>query len=370
MEKRGIYTKVFILLLFLALVCTVPVQAAGVRLSKSNMTMSKGKSYTLQVKGSADKVKWSSDKSSVVTVNAKGKVTAKKIGKAVITAKVGTQKLTCKVTVKKSIIKKVKKPVINSHGTVYASIPALGVSFKVRENKVQYGASAMKFVYAYYAYCVKNWGNRKLTYVSNGATVTESLKTCARKAVELSDNDASHAIFEYIRLDSSRRAGFMKWMQKALGKKVPVMSEGSKYRIGYNDRSAYCPYTTAKEMTAFWKYIWKDGYKNPKKMKLKRYQDFFSFSKTVWLYERGDIYEEHGKIGWLLYNGDQSFSAMTNGAFYRIQLGDGKTYTMFVSYMEDHINSQTNIFPSINKVVSYVKYLGECKLEKQGKLVK
>lgn len=367
---KNTYKKILILLTLLALACATPVQAAGFRLSKSNISISKGKSYTLQAKGASKKVTWSSDNRSVAVVDAKGKVTAKKVGKAVITAKSGTEKRTCKVTVKKSIIKKVKKPRVPSTGTVYAAIPALGVSYKVRENKVQYGASAMKFVYAYYAYCVKNWENKKLTYVRDNATVTESLKKCAQRAVQESDNAASHAIFEYIRLDNNRRAGFLKWMEKALGKKVPVMSDGSKYRIGYNDSRAYCPYTTTKEMTSFWKYVWKDGYNNPKKMKLNRYQDFFSFSRTVWLYERGDIYEEHGKIGWLLYNGDPSFSAMTNGAFYRIQLGNGKTYTMYVSYMQDHINNKTNIFPTINEVVSYVKYLGECKLEKQGKFVK
>lgn len=369
MQKHS-YKKIFMLLAFLALICATPVQAAGFRLSKSSITISKGKSYTLQAKGASKKVSFSSDKPSVAVVNAKGKVTAKKIGKAVITAKSGTEKLTCKVTVKNSIIKKAKKPSIPSTGTVCAAIPSLGVSYKVRENKVQYGASAMKFVYSYYAYCVKNWGNKKLTYARDNATVTESLKKCAERAVRDSDNAASHAIFEYIRLDNKRRADFMKWLEKALGKKVPVMSDGGKYRIGYNDSRAYCPFTTAKEMTAFWKYVWKDGYINHNKMKLKRYQDFFGFSQTWRFYTRGDIGEEYGKIGWLIYNGDPSFSAMTNGAFYRIRLGDGKTYTMFVSYMEDHINQKTDIFPTIDKTISYVKYLGERKLEKQGKLAK
>lgn len=58
---------------------------------------------TLKVKGSDKKVKWSSSRKSIATVSSKGKVTAKKPGTAVITAKVGKKKLTCKITVKKRI---------------------------------------------------------------------------------------------------------------------------------------------------------------------------------------------------------------------------------------------------------------------------
>ena len=46
-------------------------------------------------------MKWSSNKKAVATVSKKGVVKAKKIGKAVITAKVGDKKLKCRVTVKK-----------------------------------------------------------------------------------------------------------------------------------------------------------------------------------------------------------------------------------------------------------------------------
>lgn len=45
------------------------------------------------------KVKWSTSNKKVATVNSKGKITAKGIGKATITAKVGSKKYTCKVTV-------------------------------------------------------------------------------------------------------------------------------------------------------------------------------------------------------------------------------------------------------------------------------
>lgn len=46
-------------------------------------------------------VKWESSNKAVATVNKKGKITAKKAGKATITIKSGSKKTTVKVTVKK-----------------------------------------------------------------------------------------------------------------------------------------------------------------------------------------------------------------------------------------------------------------------------
>lgn len=76
-------------------------QAATIRLSKSKYTMYVGKTYTLKVKGTKRKAKWSSSKKSVAKVSSKGKVTAIKAGKAKITAKVKNKKLTCTIIVKK-----------------------------------------------------------------------------------------------------------------------------------------------------------------------------------------------------------------------------------------------------------------------------
>lgn len=75
------------------------VQTDNVTISQKKVTLIKGKSTTLKIKGTKQKVKWTSSKKSVATVSSKGKVTAKKKGTAVITAKVGNQKYTCKVTV-------------------------------------------------------------------------------------------------------------------------------------------------------------------------------------------------------------------------------------------------------------------------------
>ncbi len=78
------------------------VQAATVKLNTSKKTLKVGKKYTLKVKGTKKKVKWTSSNKKVATVNSKGKVTAKKKGTATITAKVGNKKYKCKITVIKT----------------------------------------------------------------------------------------------------------------------------------------------------------------------------------------------------------------------------------------------------------------------------
>lgn len=75
------------------------VQAASVKINKSKLTMNVKEKYTLKVKGTSKKAKWSTSNKKVATVNSKGKVTAKKKGTVTITAKVGSKKYKCKVKV-------------------------------------------------------------------------------------------------------------------------------------------------------------------------------------------------------------------------------------------------------------------------------
>lgn len=70
-----------------------------VKLNKTSISIQKGKTYTLKIKGTKKNPKWSSNKKSIATVSKKGKVTAKKAGNAVITAKIGKKKYNCKVRV-------------------------------------------------------------------------------------------------------------------------------------------------------------------------------------------------------------------------------------------------------------------------------
>ncbi|MCR5702309.1 MAG: Ig-like domain-containing protein [Lachnospiraceae bacterium] len=97
MRKLGTWIMCMILLLGVVQV-SVPVQAK-VRMSCKKLQMEVGSTKSLKLKGTKKKVKWSSNKKKVVTVSSKGVVKAKKIGKAIVTAKVSGKKYKCKITV-------------------------------------------------------------------------------------------------------------------------------------------------------------------------------------------------------------------------------------------------------------------------------
>lgn len=100
-QTKKLVLSLLMFCMILATTTSIPkVQAASkVKLNKTSVTLEKGESVTLKLKGTKKKVTWSSNKKKVVTVTKKGKVTAKKAGTAKITAKVGKKKYTCKVTV-------------------------------------------------------------------------------------------------------------------------------------------------------------------------------------------------------------------------------------------------------------------------------
>ena len=79
---------------------TTPVKPS-VKLDKTSLTLTKGKTYTLKttVTGTNKTVSWSSSNASVASVDKNGKVTAKTKGTATITAKVDGVSASCKVTV-------------------------------------------------------------------------------------------------------------------------------------------------------------------------------------------------------------------------------------------------------------------------------
>ena len=90
---KKLLTRLFIAMLILTFTPTMNTQAkAKIKLNKTKISLQRGKTYTLKVKGTKKKVKWSSNKKTIATVTRKGKVTAKKQGTAVITAKIGKKK--------------------------------------------------------------------------------------------------------------------------------------------------------------------------------------------------------------------------------------------------------------------------------------
>ena len=100
--KKGLIAIVLTLAMIITMLPNQSVMAAKKpKLNKTKLTLTVGKSTTLKVYNTKKKVKWSVNKKSIVKITSKGKVTAKKPGVAIVTAKVGSKKLKCKITVKK-----------------------------------------------------------------------------------------------------------------------------------------------------------------------------------------------------------------------------------------------------------------------------
>ena len=70
------------------------------KLNKSKLTLKKGKSFKLSIKGKVGNTKFTSSDKKVATVSKKGNIKAKKKGKATITVKTNGMKLKCKITVR------------------------------------------------------------------------------------------------------------------------------------------------------------------------------------------------------------------------------------------------------------------------------
>lgn len=86
--------------------CRVTVRPTTLKLSATTKTLYRNNSFYLKAASSTGHpVKWKSNKSSVATVNANGKVTAVKHGTATITATVDGTSRTCTVTVAQPTIK-------------------------------------------------------------------------------------------------------------------------------------------------------------------------------------------------------------------------------------------------------------------------
>lgn len=98
------------LILSLCLTLATPVDAKSkVKLNITKATLSIGGSINLKLLNNKKKVTWKSSNKKVASVTKKGKVKAKKKGKASIVAKVGKKKYTCKVTVGSVSKKSTKK---------------------------------------------------------------------------------------------------------------------------------------------------------------------------------------------------------------------------------------------------------------------
>lgn len=70
-----------------------------IKINKTSVLLLKGQKTNLKIKNATETVSWHSSKSSVVSVSQTGKITARKKGKATITARIGSTEKRCRVTV-------------------------------------------------------------------------------------------------------------------------------------------------------------------------------------------------------------------------------------------------------------------------------
>lgn len=137
MTKKMRKTMVTMMMVFAAMLLMVaPVQAAS-KTKTTKVTLKAGQSKTLRVK-TAGKVKWSSSNKTIVSVNKKGKIVARRAGKAKITAKYGKKKAVFVVTVKNTpcITSSIRK----ENETMY------------RVDRTEWGADGSSSTSSYYYY--------------------------------------------------------------------------------------------------------------------------------------------------------------------------------------------------------------------------
>lgn len=118
------------------LLMVAPVQAAS-KAKTTKVTMKAGQSKILRVK-TASKVKWSSSNKAIVTVNKKGKIVARRAGKAKIIAKYGKKKVVFVVTVKNTPC--VASSIRKENETMY------------RIDRTEWGADGSSSTSSYYYY--------------------------------------------------------------------------------------------------------------------------------------------------------------------------------------------------------------------------
>lgn len=106
--------------------------ATKVKLNKTkvtlNMAKEKTKTVQLKVKGTSKKAKWKTSDKKIATVSKTGKVTAKKKGTAVITAKAGKRVLKCEITVKNTNKAKTKSSHKHKYTLALVEKPTCGKS--------------------------------------------------------------------------------------------------------------------------------------------------------------------------------------------------------------------------------------------------
>ena len=133
--KKAMVTMMMVV--FAAMLLMVaPVQAAS-KTKTTKVTLKAGQSKTLRIK-TVGTVKWSSSNKAIVSVNKKGKIVARRAGKAKITAKYDKKKAVFVVTVKSTPC--VASSIRKENETMY------------RIDRTEWGADGSSSTSSYYYY--------------------------------------------------------------------------------------------------------------------------------------------------------------------------------------------------------------------------
>lgn len=103
-------TVIVLLMILIFSVLPVKVEAANkAKLNKTEVTTYVGSSVFLKINGTSKKVKWSMSNRNIAVIEKNGKVTAKKSGKATLTATIGKKSYKCNIIVKNPHLNSTKK---------------------------------------------------------------------------------------------------------------------------------------------------------------------------------------------------------------------------------------------------------------------
>lgn len=152
-------------------------EAAGkVKMSKTKVTLTVGKSVKLKLNNCKKKIKWSSSNKKIVTVTQKGKVKAKKKGTANVVAKVGNKKYKCKVVVKAKAVTPADNTQKSTQTNIAANTPtntpettSLPVNTKIPENTL-----SQKMIQGTWSTTFKDGSDMTIMFDRNGGLNSKS----------------------------------------------------------------------------------------------------------------------------------------------------------------------------------------------------
>ncbi|MBQ7580876.1 MAG: bacterial Ig-like domain-containing protein [Clostridia bacterium] len=204
---------------------TITVPATGVSLDRTSLSLGVGETAPLKavfspVDASQRAVSWSSDKTSVATVSSDGYVTAKGVGKAVITVKTSSGSYTakCNVTVtaeKKSVIKSIviaKMPSKTSYN-VGDKFDKTGIKVNAEYDNGAVADVTSKCTLS--GFSSTSAGQKKVTvsYTESGKTVTAAF-TVTVKENSLEGTDSQSSLARFIKLLTIIKNKLLVWLKR------------------------------------------------------------------------------------------------------------------------------------------------------------